>query len=105
VIVPETEAVAGVVDVVVVVDATVVDVLVVALGAVVVVVDATVVDVLVVALGAVVVVVVDDGEATATGTSTVASPQAPDNPWVRMLLSTGSTDSPHRYFTATQRCR
>jgi len=119
VIVPETEAVASVVDVidavvvdvlvvvlgavVVVVDAVVVDVLVVVLGAVVVVVDATVVDVLVVVLGAL--VVVGDSEAMATGTSTVASPQAPDSSRVRTLLSAGSTDSPQRYFTATQRCR
>jgi len=87
---------------VVVVDAAVVDVLVVVPGAVVVV-DAAVVDVLVVVPGAV--VVVDVGEATATGTSIVASPQAPDNSRVSTLLSTGSIDSAHRYFTATHRCR
>jgi len=91
-------------EVVVVVDATVVEVLVVVPGEVVVVVDATVVEVLVVVPGEVV-VVVDDGEASATGTSTVASPQAPDSSRVRTLLSAGSIESPHRYFTATQRCR
>jgi len=97
VIVPETEPL----DVLEV--AAVVDVLVAAVFVVVVAGEVVEVATVLVVTGDVVATGLD--VATATGTSMTASPQDPERPLVRALLSAGSIDKPHRNLTATQRWR